>query len=290
MTHIYYLEKNDMPFYIGKTRNPIRRKHKHYTKYGREIKLCLIDNCEDDEKTWKFWENYWIDQFKSWGFELVNQNKGGGGPSIYKEEYKLKMRKPRKEGTGQKISKTLRERNHSKYYTPEVREKMSNSLKGRKSAPFSNQRKSNMRKGLIKSLGKKVLQYDLEGNFIQEFDSKSLAEEWLLKNKSNVSPFVGKQIKDCCLGKQKTCYGYIWRYKELNIVDTNFDYQNKLVHQFDNDKNLLNSFNFNDLLSWLKTKYNNDTSFVKRYKIFKACEQKILNKIMDSYWSFNNKI
>lgn len=103
--------------------------------------------------------------------------------------------------------------------------------------------------------------------------------------------FVDKQIKDCCLGKQKTCYGYIWRYDDQKIVDTNFDYQNKLVYQFDNNKILLNSFSFNDLLNWLKTKYSNDnTSFVKRYKIFKACEQKILNKIMDSYWSFNNKI
>ena len=127
MFKIYYLHRgDDIPFYIGKAKNHIRRKHSHYITYGNEIELIIIDEVEG----WKFWESYWIEQFQQWGFVLENKNKGGGGPSSYTEEQKLKMRKPHKIGTGQKISKTLKERNHSKYYTKEVRYKMSISQKG----------------------------------------------------------------------------------------------------------------------------------------------------------------
>jgi hypothetical protein len=73
---------------------------------------------------WKYWESYWMEQFKQWGFTLLNQNKGGGGPEQYTEEQKQKMRGPRP-GTGEKIGKTLKERNHSQYYTSDVKQKIS---------------------------------------------------------------------------------------------------------------------------------------------------------------------
>ena len=76
MTKIYVLERNGVPFYIGKANDTIRRKHKHYQTYGTDITLSIIDEVED----WKYWEEYWIEQFKVWGFNLLNQNKGGGGP------------------------------------------------------------------------------------------------------------------------------------------------------------------------------------------------------------------
>ena len=109
MIKIYILEKNGIPFYVGKAKNIIRRKHSHTRTYGLDIQLYIIDEVKD----WKYWECYWIEQFKQWGFKLENKNNGGGGPSSYTEEQKQKMRKPRIEGTGDKISKTLKERNHS---------------------------------------------------------------------------------------------------------------------------------------------------------------------------------
>ena len=53
---------------------------------------------------------------------------------------------------------------------------------------------------------KKVVQYDLDGNFIKEWDSIKEAQE---KTKSC-------HISMCCKGhkKYKTSGGYIWRYKE----------------------------------------------------------------------------
>ena len=50
---------------------------------------------------------------------------------------------------------------------------------------------------------KSVLQFDLEGNFIAEYDSaKEAAKSCGLTN-----------ISACCIGKYKTAGGFLWRYK-----------------------------------------------------------------------------
>jgi hypothetical protein len=209
MIEIYILEKNGVPFYVGKAKDAIRRKHSHRKKYGINIQSYIIDEVED----WKYWESYWIEQFKQWGFKLANKNNGGGGPSNYTEEQKQKMRKPRKKGTGEKISKTLKERNHSKYYTEEVRQKMALPQKGRPK-PFTKEHIKNVSKANLESKGKIVECYNLNGDFIKDFPCLREAKNWLLKEKSICSPNIDKQIKDCCNGRQKTCHGYKFKYKQ----------------------------------------------------------------------------
>lgn len=54
-----------------------------------------------------------------------------------------------------------------------------------------------------KKTRKKVKQFDLQGNFINSFESVTKAEKSL----------GIKHIYDCCNGKLKTCGGYIWRYE-----------------------------------------------------------------------------
>ena len=208
MTKIYILEKDGVPFYVGKAKDLIRRKHAHKKTFGLDIQSYVIDEVED----WKFWESYWIEQFKSWGFKLENKNNGGGGPSSYTEEQKQKMRKPRMKGTGDKISKTLKERNHSQYYTEEVRQKMAAPQKGRPK-PFTEEHIKNVSKANLESKGKTVECYDLNGNFIKDFRCLREAKNWLLKKKFLHSLNVDKQIKDCCIGRQKTCHGYKFKYK-----------------------------------------------------------------------------
>ena len=205
MVKIYVLEKNCIPFYIGKAKNTIRRKHSHARTYGLDIQLHIIDEVED----WKFWECYWIEQFKQWGFKLENKNNGGGGPSSYTEEQKQKMRGPRP-GTGEKISKTLKERNHSQYYTEEIKNKISQGTKG-KPKPFSDTHKISM--GIAKrKQAKTVLQCDLEGNIVKEWESKGQAASWI-KEQTGKTSNLTSQIKDCILGRQKTAFGYKWKYK-----------------------------------------------------------------------------
>lgn len=53
-----------------------------------------------------------------------------------------------------------------------------------------------------------VLQYDLEGNFLAEFPSITNAAVSLGK------PSVRASITKCCLGKNKTSLGYVWKYKD----------------------------------------------------------------------------
>jgi hypothetical protein len=205
MVKIYVLEKNGVPFYVGKAKDSIRRKHAHKRTFGLDIQSYIIDEVED----WKFWESFWIEQFKYWGFKLENKNNGGGGPSSYTEEQKLKMRKPRIKGTGDKISKTLKNRNHSQYYTQEVRDKISKGNKIPK--PFSNTHKQNI--GIAKrKQAKIVLQCDLDGNIIKEWESKGQAALWIQEQTNKTSNLVS-QIKDCILGRQKTAFGYKWKYK-----------------------------------------------------------------------------
>ncbi len=205
MVKIYVLEKNGVPFYIGKAKDPTRRKHSHRRTFGLDIQSYIIDEVED----WKFWESYWIEQFKCWGFKLENKNNGGGGPSNYTEEQKQKMKGPRP-GTGEKISKTLRERNHSQYYTDEIKQKISQNNKG-KPKPFSESHKIAM--GIAKrKQAKPVLQCDLENNIIKEWESKGQAAVWV-KEQTNKKSNVTSQIKDCILGRQKTAFGYKWKYK-----------------------------------------------------------------------------
>jgi hypothetical protein len=118
MINIYILERNEIPFYVGKAKNAVRRQHKHYLTFGTNIKMEIIDIVED--KQWKFWEQYWICQFKAWGFKLENKNNGGGGPTEWTLKQKQDINPERIEKIinhptrGKHISKTLKQKNHSK--------------------------------------------------------------------------------------------------------------------------------------------------------------------------------
>lgn len=53
---------------------------------------------------------------------------------------------------------------------------------------------------------KSVLQFDLNGNFIKEWSSFNQIQSEKFPNLSNIS--------QCCVGKIKTAYKFIWKYKE----------------------------------------------------------------------------
>ena len=54
------------------------------------------------------------------------------------------------------------------------------------------------------ALSKKVLQYDLEGDLVQEWLSAHEIERR--------TGWFSTSICACCLGRQKTAYGFLWRY------------------------------------------------------------------------------
>jgi len=114
--YIYTLEYKNIIFYIGKTidlKTRIR-KHKEESKFKRTYKEKfinkIIENKENidikildivDLGTEDYWEIYWIEQFKQWGFNLCNGTIGGEGGDNWtgkkhSEETKDKISKIRK--------------------------------------------------------------------------------------------------------------------------------------------------------------------------------------------------
>lgn len=110
-TYIYTLkhpETNEIR-YVGKTTNIKRRYYQHTNKkickklsnkylsnwllsiLNKDLKpiLNIIEECEDN---WVESEVYWIEQFKIWGFNLINITRGGEGFGYkHSEESKKKM-------------------------------------------------------------------------------------------------------------------------------------------------------------------------------------------------------
>ncbi len=82
--------------YVGKTEKTLqeriyyhtwdikRTKNKHKKNWFNSLfkknlkpKIELVDEIPINE--WRFWEKYWISQFKTWGFNLINNTEGGEG-------------------------------------------------------------------------------------------------------------------------------------------------------------------------------------------------------------------
>lgn len=96
MTYIYLITNcfnNPNNVYIGKTKNPISRKNSHYKTYGKNIIYTIIDQVNTYSKNdWTPLESFWLEQFRQWGFKIVNLNKkGGGGSEQWSEESKNKQ-------------------------------------------------------------------------------------------------------------------------------------------------------------------------------------------------------
>jgi len=113
------------------------------------------------------------------------RKKGGSGPEKWTEEQKEKHKKPRP-GSG------------PKFRSEEDKQKIS---KGNKDKPKPKEFNSH--------LSKAIIQYDLEGNFIQEWKNSKEASKGTGVSKYN--------IQNCYLGRCKTSGGFIWKAKELGL-------------------------------------------------------------------------
>lgn len=98
------ISNNPNKVYIGKSINKSWRKYSHNKKWGNNIIYSIIDEVND--YIWKDMETYWIEQFRCWGFEIINKNTGGGGPKYHTEETKQKMKGPKpNSGKGPRINR-----------------------------------------------------------------------------------------------------------------------------------------------------------------------------------------
>lgn len=217
--------------YIGKTK--VCRKNKHQQTYGKDITYDYIDEINSlSRKDWGPLESYWLEQFKYWGFEIVNKNKkGGGGPEFHSEETKLKKSKPViqydkhgnfiKEWSGltevenilgiktRDISNCIKGNQNTsggfvwRFKNNPLEENFYyikyKNTKTKKEKPIYVDKKSNRR-------SIKVIQFDLDGSYIKEWDNMKSASLFFNKN----SPI---SISNCCNNKAKQAYGFIWKFK-----------------------------------------------------------------------------
>lgn len=141
MVKIYYKHRFDnIPFYIGKTKkSKLEQRYTPYQGRGTEFDLELIDEVPDNE--WRFWESYWISQFKVWGFQLENKNSGGGGLDNHSQEAK-ELIKQNNSKPKPLISK--HKKNHPCYSDPTFSQKISEG-KQKSGFRYSDESKQKMR-------------------------------------------------------------------------------------------------------------------------------------------------
>lgn len=224
-------DENEIPLYIGKTKNDLSlRESQHQKRLNKKLYIFELDNI--NEKEWKFWESYWIEQFTSWGFNLKNKNKGGGGPEYHPKKVREKMSNTPRPETSKKlrgkkrpdVSKRLKGTKFSKETCSKISKskigvvyskernskiKLSNEKHYKKNSKRNNKISSKLQGRDITWNAKlqiPILQFDKNQNLIKEWDSASIAAQSLNKTSAAIS--------ECCRGKRKSAYGYVWEYKK----------------------------------------------------------------------------
>lgn len=179
-------------------------------KYGLDaFGFEILKECEDEELN--YWEMYYIKELNTKTPNGYNLTDGGGGHRGYvpSEETKRKISESNKgkklsEEAKIKISVTLTEKPRSE----ETKRKISVTLTGKPRSEEAKRKISEAKKGVPNlKLSKAVLQIDkLTGQVIGEFTSTMEVQRQFGFKQSNISK--------CCIGKRKSAYNFIWRFKE----------------------------------------------------------------------------
>lgn len=178
--------------------------------YGEQIIYSYIDEIDSlNRSDWKPLESYWIDQFRQWGFEIMNKNKGGNGPEFHNLDTKAKMSKF-KIGKKHSITHSNKGKPNFKLRKPKPKgfgEMMKQVRQGVPKPKGMGEKVSKNRnhKKVAENQQKIVLQYDLNGNFVKEWASINLAAEGTNSNASSISKV--------CRGIFKKTNNFIWKFK-----------------------------------------------------------------------------
>jgi hypothetical protein len=229
MTYIYLVSNiNNQPLrgYVGKTTNLNRREHQHRYRFGKQIKLEVIDKIESiDSVQWKPLEIKWISYYEQLGYILENKNEGGNGPDYHSDETKIKISKSkqgnsynlgnrysnesknkiRTRKTGQKYNITKKGIEHGNYGMVRNDEWILKQSIAKLGKTLSSEHVSNIIKGKIGKGLKPIIQLSKHNEFIKEWPS--------LKEASQTLNIKSGDISKVCNGKQKTAGGFVWKAK-----------------------------------------------------------------------------
>lgn len=244
--------------YVGKTKNyPRHRLYAHILESknstipshkkswiksllekGERPTIQVIDEVLESE--WPFWEQYWIDQMKSWGFDLTNLTEGGQGGNGYNHTQSAKD-KMRQSKLGKKLPESHRkniglalkegyknedfrpnrfdkkvildkEELYQKYIVenlsmPQCSEyfKCSETSIFRNIKEFGFEKSKEVWSKQLSTREKLIInQYDLDGKFIKTWEGAATIQ--------NEVGFDSSCIIACCNGRMNKSHGYIWRF------------------------------------------------------------------------------
>ncbi len=208
--------------YIGKTCQPLekrlnehiyeskrsRRKSTNWVKSLINKKLLPIieplEEC-DCESACEI-ESYWIYQFTTWGFNLLNHSFGGEGGYRRETDKQKEDRKNRFRGDKNPF--------YGRKHSQESKDKISKSGKGR-TMPNSHIESCKKRmlgfkptedqiNKMISVTAKPIVQMNLEGEAIKTWST--------INGCAREGGFLAPQIIKCCKNKGKTHRGFKWKY------------------------------------------------------------------------------
>jgi group I intron endonuclease len=218
--------------YLGITsKNPYKylgsgkywRNHLNFHKFKiKDIKTIILLETEDIEII-SFWGLYYskiynIVESDSW----ANLMPESGYKILFTKEIRDKISKSllgNKRTLGRKLTNetinkikltksklNLKPPMLGKKHTEETKNKMSISRKGIKNPKKGHLISKKNREALSLAAMKPVLQYDLQGNFIKEWDCARYAAKEL--------GLIATNITQCCKERAKTVGGFKWKYKK----------------------------------------------------------------------------
>jgi len=206
--------------YVGKTKNLQKRYYHHCSlavcnkenthrsnwiksllKNNQKPVIEIIENCNKDN--WQQKEIYWIKYYSN-KYDLCNHTIGGDGGKGFSQYKKFKVYQFNKQGKLLNIFNSTKE---ASIITNTPFEGIKKCLRGlyKTSNNYHWSKDKTFKWKKRNHNAKKVLQYDLNNNFIKEFESISKASK-ILKIQRN-------SIKNCCQNKQKTAGKFKWKYK-----------------------------------------------------------------------------
>jgi group I intron endonuclease len=176
-------------------------------KYGAEnFKKTILEVCNNKEELWKR-EEYWLNYYDvKNNKEFYNRtNKAFGSWEGRKFD-------PITEETKQKMSMAHKDIPLSKEHKQAISDAMLGHSK-------TEEWKKNLSKSSTESFGRKVLQKDLEGNIIKEWNSGKQASQELNLNYTAINNCCRNNAKNISRQRDKSKFGkytsqsYIWEYK-----------------------------------------------------------------------------
>lgn len=213
MGYIYKItNKINSKSYIGKTESTIEKRFQEHCqeafkerskerplyramrKYGIDnFEISLIEETDDTEER----EKYWIQKYGTYGSNGYNATLGGDGKAYY--NHQMILEKLLIDPYPNRVAKEIG-------CCPDI---------VREIAKINNIPIHHAGQERLASKAKKISQYSCDGEYIQSFNSIAEASRYLVENQlttGNSLSGIRGHISEVAKGKQKSAYGFVWRY------------------------------------------------------------------------------